>query len=255
MTTAEARVAPFHAGARFAPYHEWDRNAFLILLGFVWLGVAMGFGPAILQHVRSGESYPLIIHLHAAAFVGWVVLLTAQILLIRGHRPDLHRRLGLAGMVLAPTIVIVGTATGIIVEQMNFGTRLSRPPFMAIEFTDMLAFAGLAGAALVWRGNTQAHKRLILLATFYIVDAGYSRWLGAGIHAIMGSGYWSRFTGLFLGPDLLLLGLGGYDLVTRGRLHPAYVAGGLWMLACQFGSLGLYRLPQWKPVALAIIGH
>ena len=44
------------------------------------------------------------------------------------------------------------------------------------------------------------------------------------------------------------------ELVPR-RLHPAYIAGAIWTLACQFGGVSLYRLPAWKPVALAIIGH
>jgi hypothetical protein len=193
--------------------------------------------------------------LHAVAFTGWLVLLTTQVLLIRARRPDLHRRLGITGMALAPAMVLLGIITGIVVEQVHFGTPLSRPAFMAIEFTDMLAFAGLVGAAFVLRGNAQAHKRLILLATFYIVDAGYSRWLGGSIRSLLGSGFSGRFTGLFLGPDLLLVALGGYDLATRGRLHPAYIAGGLWMLVCQFGGVSLLLLPQWKPIALAITGH
>jgi uncharacterized membrane protein len=255
MTVAEARIAPFHAGLRFAPYHKWDRNAFLVLVGLIWLGVVMGFGPVILKHLQSGQPYPLIIHVHAAAFVGWLLLLTTQVLLIRARRTDLHRKLGIAGMVLAPAMVVLGSAAGIVVEQINFGTPLSRPPFLAIEFTDMLAFAGLAGAAFVLRGNASAHKRLILLATFYITDAGYSRWLAPSIHGLMGRGFSATFTMLFLGPDLLLLALGGYDLVTRKRLHPAYIAGSLWMLACQIGGVILYRLAEWKPVALAIIGH
>jgi len=255
MTVAEARIAPIHTGLRFAPYHKWDRNAFLVLVGLIWLGIVMGFGPAIFEHFQTGQAYPLIIHLHAAFFVGWLLLLTIQVLLIRVRRTDLHRKLGMTGMAMAPAMVVLGIAAGIIVEQINFGTPLSRPPFMAIEFTDMLAFAGLAGAALVLRGNASAHKRLILLATFYITDAGYARWLGPSVHSIIGSGFSGRFTGLFLGPDLLLLALGGYDLFTRKRLHPAYVAGSLWMLACQVGGVSLYRLPEWKPVALAIIGH
>ena len=255
MVVAEARIAPFHTGLRFAPYHKWDRNAFIVLVGLIWLGVVMGFGPTILTHLHTSQPHPLILHLHAAAFVGWLVLLTTQVLLIRARRPDLHRRLGIAGMALAPTMVVLGTATGIIVEQIHFGTPLSRPTFMAIEFTDMLAFAGLAGAAFALRGNASAHKRLILLATFYITDAGYSRWLGPSIRGILGQDFPGRFTGLFLGPDLLLLALGGYDLVTRKRLHPAFIAGSLWMLACQFGGVSLYFLPEWKPVALAIIGH
>src|SRR5262249_12522559 len=101
----------------------------------------------------------------------------------------------------------------------------------------------------------QAHKRLILLATFYIADAGYARWLGPSLQGIVGGGIFGRFTSLFLGSDLLLLALGGYDLTTRKRLHPAFIAGSLWMLACQFGGISVYFLPEWKPVAIAIIGH
>jgi hypothetical protein len=255
MVVVEAPIGPFHIGLRFAPYHKWDRNAFLALVGLIWLGVVMGFAPSILAHFHAGQPHPLILHVHAAAFVGWLVLLTTQVLLIRARRTDLHRRLGMAGLVLAPVMVVLGTATGIIVEQIHFGTPLSRPPFIAVEFTDMLAFAGLAGAAFTLRGNASAHKRLILLATFYITDAGYSRWLGPTIRGVLGQDFSGRFTGLFLGPDLMLLALGGYDLVTRKRLHPAFIAGSLWMLACQFGGVSLLLLPQWKPVALAIIGH
>ena len=78
---------------------------------------------------------------------------------------------------------------------------------------------------------------------------------GQAFVAFLGQDFLGRFTGLYLGPDLLLLALGGYDLVTRKRPHPAYIAGSLWVLVCQFGGMSLYRLPEWKPVALAIIGH
>ena len=43
--------------------------------------------------------------------------------------------------------------------------------------------------------------------------------------APLGEGLVGTIVQLYLGSDLLLLGLGAYDLVTRGRLHPAYVAG------------------------------
>lgn len=261
MTTAEAQGAspPFsageHRGRGFAAYHRWDRTAFLVLVGLIWLGILMGFVPDILKHLRTGQPFPLIVHLHAALFVGWLLLLTGQVLLIRVRRADIHRKLGMVGMGLVPLMVVAGVTAAIIVEKNNFGTALSRPPFLAIEFTDMLAFAGLAGAALVLRGDTSAHKRLILLATFYIADAGYSRWLGPSASHLLGRDFAGRFVGLYLGTDLLLLALGAYDLMTRKRLHPAYIAGGLWMLACQLGGVSLYRLPEWKPIALAIIGH
>lgn len=255
MAVAEARIAPIHTGSRFTSYHKWDRNTFLVLAGLIWLGIVMGFGPVILKHMQTGQSYPLIIHFHAAFFVGWLLLLTTQVLLIRVRRTDLHRKLGVAGAAMVPIMVVLGIMASIMTEQMNFGTRLSRPPFLAIEFTDMAAFAGLAGAALFLRTNSSAHKRLILLATFYVADAGFSRWLGRSVVGVMGRDFAGMFGALYLGTDLLALTLGGYDLATRRRLHPAYVAGMVWLLACQLAGVGLYRLPEWKPLALAIIGH
>src|SRR5207245_2336916 len=67
----------------FAPQHRWDRNVFLLLVGLIWFGVLMGFGGDIARHVRAHEPpYPLIVHFHAFVMVSWLVLLTAQVLLI-----------------------------------------------------------------------------------------------------------------------------------------------------------------------------
>ena len=45
---------------------------------------------------------------------------------------------------------------------------------------------------------------------------------------------------LYFGSDLVMLSLGAYDLVARGKLHPAYVAGVLWKitLQCTAGASG-----------------
>ena len=49
-------------------------------------------------------------HVHGVVFVGWLAVLTAQVLLIRRRRPDLHRKLGVAAMGLAVLMVIIGPA-------------------------------------------------------------------------------------------------------------------------------------------------
>ena len=90
------------APRRFAPYHRWDRNFFLLYVALIWFGIAMGFVPEIAKHMRTPAArYPLIVHIHAAAFVGWLILLTVQVLLVRGQRLDLHRKLGVLGAGLA----------------------------------------------------------------------------------------------------------------------------------------------------------
>ena len=212
------------AAARFAPYHKWDRNFFLTYVVLIWFGVLNGFVPEIVKHIAKNKpNYPFIIHVHAIAFVGWLVVLTIQTLLIRRSRHDLHRKLGVAAMGLAAVMVVVGPATAIYMQRYHWGTPESDPAFLAIQLTDILAFAGLAGAAFLLRGNSPAHKRLVILATLYISDAGFARFLGDGVHAFAGDGFLPFMLEAYLANDFLVLGLGAYDLVTRKRLHPAYI--------------------------------
>jgi hypothetical protein len=250
---AVAGVVPV---ARFAPYHKWDRNFFLTYVVLIWFGVLNGFVPEIVQHIAKNKPpYPFIIHVHAVAFVGWLVVLTIQTLLIRRSRHDLHKKLGLAAMALAAIMIVVGPATAFYMQRYHWGTPESDPAFIAIQLTDILAFAGLAGAAFALRGDPSAHKRLIILATLYISDAGFARFLGDGVHALVGSGFFPFMASAYLANDLLALGLGAYDLVTRKRLHPAYIAGVLWTAALQLTATFLYRAPFFLPVAKHLIGH
>jgi len=75
------------------------------------------------------------------------------------------------------------------------------------------------------------------------------------VHSLLGHGYWPMFAGFYLVNDLLIVGMGAYDLVTRKRLLPAYVAGVAWIFAVELTGSFLYHSPAWKPVALALIGH
>jgi hypothetical protein len=244
------------AAVRFAPHHKWDHNFFLLYVVLIWVGVSMGFGPEIAHHFEKHKPpYPLIVHIHAAAMVGWLVLLTVQVLLIRAHRRDIHRRLGVAGVVLAVLMVILGPATALTMDGLHFGTPESDPPFLSVQLADILAFAGLVIPAIALRNYPAVHKRLILLATLNISDAGFARWLGGAVHARVGDGFWPFLAEFYLANDILIVGLGVYDLVTRRRLHTAYIAGAAWIFANQMTASWLYHDPHWALIAVKLIGH
>jgi hypothetical protein len=233
-----------------------DRNAFLLLTLMVWVAVLSGFGTDSFDHVRKhGLDYPLIVHLHAVTFVSFLVLFTTQVALIRGGRPDLHRRLGLAGAAWAGLMLVVGPATAVTVDAARYAATGHTPEFLAVQLTDILAFAGLTGTGLLLRGTPSAHKRLMLLGLIYISDAGFARFLNPLVAAPLGEGFWGEMAGLYLGSDLLVVGLGVYDLATRGRLHPVYVVGAIWMVALQLTARTMLHSPAWKVVALHLIGH
>jgi hypothetical protein len=245
--------------SRFPARPAADRNAFLTLTAMIWVGVLSGFGTDSFQHVlKFGLDFPLIVHFHAVAFVGFLMLFTAQIALIRNGRADVQRRLGVAGAVLVGVMVVLGPATAIVVHAHDYATKGATPEFLAVQLTDILAFGTLAGAGLLLRGAPAAHKRLMLLALIYISDAGFNRLLNGLASAPLGGfgrGFWGDMVDLYLGSDLLVLGLGAYDLVTRRRLHPAYIAGVVWVIALQLTArAGLYN-PAWKAISLHLIGH
>lgn len=233
-----------------------DRNAFLVFTALVWVGVLSGFGVDSFQHVsKHGLDFPLIVHPHALVFVGYVVLFTTQVALIRNGRADIHRRLGIAGAALAAVMVFLGPTTAVVVDAARFAATRETPEFLAVQFTDIMAFAGLTGAGLLLRRVPSAHKRLMLLGLIYISDAGFARFLNGAVVAPLGHGILGSIAGLYLGSDLLMLGLGVYDFATRGRLHPAYIAGVVWTVVLQFTALTLLANPGWKALSLHLIGH
>src|SRR3954468_8159535 len=93
---------------RFVAFHKSDRNFFLIFLLVCWLGVIMGFVHPVLDRIHGHPRFaaPLILKIHMAAFSGWLILLTTQILLVRRRHSALHMKLGLAGMALVPIMAV-----------------------------------------------------------------------------------------------------------------------------------------------------
>jgi uncharacterized membrane protein len=254
--SVEAIARTPRPAAPFVPQHAGDRNFFLALLVLTWVGIIGGFGLDMADHIRnSTRAYPLIVHLHALLFVGWLVLLTTQMMLVRGKRLDLHRRLGLAMAWLIPVMAVVALATAWTVQrQVALLPGPQDPQFISINLTDMLGFATLAGAAIALRRDPSAHKRLMLLSLFYLSTAGFARLWLLTIGFAGTDHFWGFFIAYNLGGDIAIVLLGVYDLVTRGRLHPAWVLGTGWIFANELAAAWLYFSPGWKAISIKLLG-
>jgi hypothetical protein len=245
----------------FAASHPADGALFLIYIALIWLGMVLGFGGEIARHIRNNDPpYPLILHVHSAVFVTWLVAFTAQILLVRAGNQALHRRLGGAMAFGVGVLAIVGPLTAYTIHNLNFGTPRSDPAFFSVQLGDMIGFVGLSVAAIVLRKQAAVHKRLMLLAILQLSTAGFARWLGGAIGAAYpfghwGQSFWATFLTLHLTNDVLALGIGVYDRLTRGRVHPVYLAGLAWSFGWQVIHVSLYLSPAWLPVAKMLLGH
>jgi hypothetical protein len=168
---------------------------------------------------------PLLI-LHGIVFTSWLALLITQTTLVATNRTRTHRKLGMAGIILATAMVIIGTFTAIIRAKILNLPPGSPPPltFLTIPLGDMLMFAIFVGAAFYYRRKLDVHKRLMLIATIAILPAAVAR-LPFSFVETGGPVVFFGLADLFLVPCLI------YDIVTRGRPHRATVIAGALLVA------------------------
>ena len=170
---------------------------------------------------------PLLI-LHGIVFSSWLALLVVQTTLVAANRTRIHRRLGIAGMVLAVLMISIGTFTAIVRAKLFVAPPGTGSPlaFLTIPLGDMLIFGLLVGWAFYFRNRADIHKRLILLATIGILPAAVARLPFAFVEQ-GGPLVFFGLADLFIVPCLI------YDLVTRGRPHRATVIGGALIVISQ----------------------
>lgn len=170
---------------------------------------------------------PLIplLHLHGFVFSSWLALFIVQTSLVAANKTRIHRRLGIAGAVIAVLMVIIGTTTAIIRAKVVEVPPGSPSPlaFLTIPLGDMLVFAILVGAAFYFRRKADVHKRLMLLATIAILPAAVAR-LPFAFILEWGPLAFFGLSDLFIVPVLI------YDIFTRGRPHRATVLAGLFIV-------------------------
>jgi hypothetical protein len=202
------------------------------------LVVFAGFMPGYFTRIGGGETIPAFVHAHAAVFTAFLFVLLTQTLLIGAGRVDLHRRLGIAAMVLVLPMLALGYETAIFGARRGhpFVDRLPPPgapfadglSFLAVSLGDLALFAAFFGAALLLRRRPETHKRLMILAAI-----GGFAW-PAITRIPFVAGVPPRMFGLLA---LLLLALPLHDLMTRRRVHWASAIGVLVIL----GSFPLRR--------------
>jgi hypothetical protein len=214
--------------------------ALTVFVGFAPTYYLKGFGESPMVTISRSPFTPLV-HLHGALFTAWVVLFIVQTALVANHRVAVHRRLGIAGGLLAAAMVMVGMTTAI-----NGAARGSAPPgveplvFLAIPFFDMLVFPTFVAAALWLRTNKEAHKRLMLLAYISIIAAAVARLPGVlplGPLGFFGLGF------------LFLIAAVIYDFISRGRVHKAYIWGGTLLVLSVPLRLMISGTETWRAFA------
>jgi len=204
----------------------------LVLLATVFVGFSRTFFLKFWfpehQHLAAPEPFFLV---HGVFFAAWFVLLAVQPLLVADGNRALHRRLGMWGAALAVAMLVLGIVGALIAARRPGGfIGVPLPPlqFLVIPFTAVLLFGVFVALAVAWRGDAQAHKRLMLLASISLVEAAVARLPLAFLTAESPVPFFQAMELLTLS---LVLPMVAWDLLSRGRLHAVTLWGGLVLVA------------------------
>ena len=222
-----------------------ERFFFLSITVLIFAAVFYGFGSEYVRFRADYFPFPsLLVHIHAAIFSTWMLLLLTQASLVSAGRVAWHRRLGIAGFFLLCCMPVVGALTATAAVAHNRVPPGFGGPW--VFYYDamasvLLAFPALAYFALRYRNSPQTHKRLILLATLIVGQAGIFRWPVQWIHEVPHRVTIVIYFFLFL--------IVVYDLYSRRRIHPATLWGGLFLILYEETQNLIGHSQAWHSVA------
>jgi hypothetical protein len=220
-------------GRRFD--HFFFSGMALLLLGTVFVGFAPTYYMAGVFHAPLPS---VIIHVHGAVFTCWILMLVTQTSLVAAGRVDIHRRLGIAGFLLACVMMVLG-----VLAATDSLVRGGGPPgldpriFYIVPLTDMMIFATLIFFAFHFRSNPAMHKRLILIATIGLSFAALARWPIAFVHR--------KPVHAALASYIFLVLVVAYDLWSTHRLQRVTLWAGIFLVVVQQIRVPLAMTGPW----------
>jgi hypothetical protein len=243
MATAIAHPAKSARPGPVLPGRRYDHFFFSSMALLMLVTVFVGFAPTYyLAGVFRAPLPSFIIHLHGAAFSAWILLLITQTSLVAAGRTDIHRRLGIAGFLLACAMVILGilAATDSLVREAG---PVGRDPkfFYIIPLSNILVFAVLIFFAFRARFNPASHKRLILIGTMGLLVAAIARWPFAMVHRHADVA--GRVSYVFLAFMV------AYDFWSTRKIHRATLWAGVFLISVEQVAPFLGRTAGWHSFA------
>lgn len=229
-----------------------DRNAYVVWMAVIWAAMLAGFGLDFRRYLGETPPPPAILHIHAAVYVFWLVLVSIQILLVQNGNIRLHMRLGWATAIVSAAMVPLGLVAALVDQARQAGHPDYAPQFLALEFEEMFAFSMCIVAGLLARRNLAEHKRWMILSAVAISDAGFARIWTVGIDRTFPGpfGWWLEY---FWGITLLLIAMLAWDWFRHKRVMRSVVLGAALLWSGELATTILNFSPAWKSSMAALV--
>lgn len=237
-----------------APLVRWDNERLFYSGVGVFVAVVAFAGFARSYYLSRWFELPpntpqftALLTVHAMVFTAWMALMVVQPLLVAADNRALHRRLGYAGAAVAAAMFVVGNLAAIAAMNVGFKGLGNPHAFYAVPFFAINSFAITVLLAVLWRNRAETHKRLMLLANVGLIGAAIAR---LPLDIVQAG---APFTFIFL-PNLITVAGIVHDRLSRGRVHPVWIWGGLAMFASQLVLFPLMGSAAWLGFARWMAG-
>ncbi|MFC7535928.1 hypothetical protein ACFQPG_00935 [Sphingomonas sp. GCM10030256] len=249
--------------------HAVDRWIFVFMAAWFIAIVLAGFIPDSLVKIGMVEAgarppFPPVLHIHAVLMGSFMLLLLGQTWLMATDRSALHMRLGVASLIVAPLLVIVGfilvptmyhqvwqgaqNAPSEMREKLQGIVRMVEN-IMLLQIRVGILFPLFLGIAIMARGrNSGTHKRMMFLATAMALPAGIDRipWLPHTMPASPLSV--DLYTLAAISPMLI------WDVVRNRSVHRAYWIALAFYVPFAVAIHALWDTQWWHQTARQIMG-
>jgi hypothetical protein len=216
-----------------------ERKFFFIMACVMALTIIAGFSTNLILG-RSSFSLPLIYHVHAFVFMGWVALYLTQNGLIATDNVAIHRRLGWLAALWVPVMVGLGMTMTIVSARKGGRFFFDVNEFLFGNALQLLVFASLVTAAITLRRRTDWHRRLMYCSMAVLTGPGLGRMLPMPL--FIPWAWWVVISASLIFPVIGMIA----DRRRRGRVHPAW----LWGIGAVLAALLLGDLIAYSSIGL-----
>lgn len=157
-----------------------ERKVTLLVLAFAVISCIsiMGFYASYLSYFPDFNKFPLDVHLHFTGFTLWFALLIIQPVLIKKENYTLHRRIGKAGYILIPILVI--SILVMVFRQAQVLLPKNEEIGLLTAFVgvlDAISLLAYYSIAMFNKKHVRWHIAFIIACSLVILNPGLSRLL------------------------------------------------------------------------------
>jgi hypothetical protein len=232
--------------------NAWARDrAGLFYYGFGFYALAavfFGFSTTyFLPMAQRSFAAPLVVHLHGALCLTWVLFFITQSMLVRGQQTRVHRQVGQAGIPIALGILVSGMGTALWATERDLATVPTALTTMIGTLTSLSIFTAFVVFGVAMRRRPDWHKRLMMLATIVVLWPAFFRFR----HFMPWVPRPDVWLGLVLA-DLPILIAAVRDRLVYGHVQPVWAIFGTLLVAEQSLEIMIFETTVWRELGNSV---